>query len=515
MSPRIIVIAAVLLYATTPVRAEPNGPIFPIPDAPTTTSQKVAHHMASQLFPTGNAIPSNATLAISVEWASPPTSSASNTGQYSEFLAHRVEQALRKRGLQGARMDTSPDARFRVTIRLSLNRNTLVADGALYWMPLSVWERLRLPSGNVLRSTQFDTLADFELRQLSGISVKTLSYTVPQPEVLPLSVPLPSQGGPVLDIQITDVDDDLASEIILLRRGQVRTLQRRGRQWHNAARCVLKTDLPVNPAKLRAPLGRIMDITAADGKKQVYIASSDYQRVGSLIYTGKGTAGVVRGRHDRPTANKGCRIKRPPANRDFSGWPGYAVNADKVLTLPWPQAVDTLKGEASIHVLSTGVPSTENAASSLRTLYDLRTFPGRKLNDHQASGRPTKGEWNPTIWQPYRIAVGTSGTIHLQFGSQQLSLKQHGTSIAICDVNHDGLTEVLVTAPVVKGHDTLTLYTLQGNQAQRRWRKHLKPKQGLVTAMACGDLDGDGQREFVVATHRRTGVTLLTLGASR
>ena len=443
------------------VAAAPSAPTLPFPAPPPSSCEALAGQLVATLYPANTRVGAFAidvTLQTARKDVAPDALRA--------HLASTVEAALRARVVAaGARLAVGADAvEERIDVELLLDAGHLAATARRTRLPINLWERLATPGGAILKTAFASWPVDLEIRTLLGI--ERTAARLDSLRVVPVTERTAALApAPILDLVVGDLDGDRMPELAVLQPGVVRILA-----WQSGAFSVDRARfdldvLPPNPARLRAPIGRLVVVTRADGTRLLVAASSDRALPALLVLEPGGGA--------RPAA-----LPAPP------GWPLYATGIDSWIVSDWPRGVDVLTGQASeVRLGGQGAIRVADVDGA----YDVRAFPLR------VNTSPT---WSPVLARADR---GGAFSFWTASAPAPVALARQGTVAVLVDVDGDGVAELLSTSADVGGRDRLTLsHVLEGPRGPRRlWSGELR---AAVTAATCGDVDRDGYREFVVAT---------------
>lgn len=441
--------------------AAPPAPTLPFPAPPPSSCEALAGQLVATLYPADarvGAFAIDVTLQTARKDVAPDALRA--------HLTSTVEAALRARvASAGARLPAAAEAiEERIDVALLLDGGHLAATARRTRLPTNLWERLATPGGEIIKTAFASWPLDLEIRTLLGI--ERTAARLDSLRVVPVTERTAALApAPILDLVVADLDGDRMPELALLQPGVVRVLA-----WQSGAFTVDRARfdldvLPPNPARLRAPIGRLVVVTRADGTQLLLAASSDRALPALLILEPGG----------------GTRPAELPAP---AGWPLYATGIDSWVVSDWPRGVDVLSGSVSeVRLGGQGAIRVADVDGA----YDVRAFPLR------VNTSPT--------WSPVLARAGRGGAFSFWTASapSPLELAHQGTVAVLVDVDGDGAAELLSTSADVGGRDRLTLSrVLEGARGPRRlWSGEVR---AAVTAAACGDVDRDGFREFVVAT---------------
>jgi len=499
-----LLLAPLSLWAagTPPARAEPLPPL-PLPPPPPSTVASLASQTVAQLFPEGAApdAAARAQRTVTIAWrfeppsAGPPSPLAPriappNQRRAGAFLADAVEAALRARGPIAGRVpsDAEADLRLELALRVAPDRVTVTA--RLRRPPRTVWEALRAPQGALLRTAFAAAPLDMELRALLGLGPRAVRLDRLRLRWLGEAThPLLAQA-PLLALAVADLDGDRTPEVVALQPDRVLVLR-----WERGGpRALLASeplgpggfDAPPNDAPLRHPMGRLVVVTRPDGSRAVAAAASDWAR--PVVFTFRDGALAA--------LSRGAAAPGGPPDLPLRGWPLYALGPDRVLTAPWPHAVDVLSGPLREEDLAS--PASDAPAGELALgVYALASFP------FWADASPP--------WDPVVVATGPGGRLRLggSRGPRTAPATPAGDVAALGDLDADGTPELLTTSARLDGTDRLRLYALSdGGRPRLLWRARL---DAPVTAATLGDLTGAGSPSVLVAVAAPSGAARLAV----
>ncbi len=447
--------ASVALWVAPAARG--NVPTLPFPPPPPSSSAALAGQLAHQLFADAEALPDRPfELAITIAGAP----ARGETGRLSAHLADTVEAALRARARLGARVAVG--GAERVSLAVTVEAGAISATARRTSLPTNVWQRLRYPGGRVVATAFATRPLDLELRTLLGLGRREVRLD--RLRVVPVTHRSAAlDRGPVLDLRVTDLDGDSAPELAILQPRAVTLLAWADGGFSRPLGRFDLTVLPPNPARVRQPIGRLVEVTRPDGSRLLAAASSDRATLALLALAGGALT---------PTP-----VTAP------AGWPLYASGVDAWVAAPWPSGDDVLDG-ALREVRPGDAPPVELGAA--QGLYDVRAFGVR--------GAASPG------WDPHLGASAVDGTVSIWSSAapEPLLLDGVGTAFAVADLDGDGVVEVLTTGDGLGPRDRLVLQgAASGGAPRRHWSG---VTSAPVTAASWGDVDRDGYREVVIAT---------------
>lgn len=294
--------------------------------------------------------------------------------------------------------------------------------------------------------------------------------------------------APVLAIAIADVDGDAkASELIVLTTREVAVLSlkvqtyRRGSRvfhryrWHKTARF----SLPGPPARIapRDPVGALVVANVDDDEALEVLVRASSRAKGIVLELQQGSL-IEKSRFVGFPLCAGTRAQLAPGRNYFTA-----------AGVTWP--------DQQPHPV---MPRHFYSAACTEGMVDaqgrpLRAF-GRVATDGQLSVRFDK-------------RCGRRDEACDKQPSSELSLKGVGTAWTVADVNNDGVPEVVTSSTRAPGtRDVVSIHSGDTKLV----RGYARAFVGGVVGLAAGDIDGDGDRDVLVAV-RLLGATSISVWA--
>jgi hypothetical protein len=335
---------------------------------------------------------------------------------------------------------------------------------------------------------------DLEIRSILGLVSARINTSRLRLKRVAMARDAQIIASPILSINVSDLDGDRLPEVSFLQRSGVHVARwsRRGFQQILARHAF---DASPNTAKVRHPMGTLVTVIQPNGKPLLLAATSDYSAPTALRLAATG-------------------LESTPLRMVDTAWPLYGNGVERLVAAPWPHGTDILRGSARELGL---FDKTGQTMDGLGDGYVLAAFPHHRLHGlGLTSAHTSPGERSQRVtWSPYLVQVGRDYhvTAHSLDGPENLG--KHGTALCLADINNDGQPELLTTSTALGGGDTLKLYSRQEDgKFARIWSA---TTASLVTAIAYGDIDRDGQGEFVVATAqgRRAGLFVIPVKLAR
>ncbi|MCB9728501.1 MAG: VCBS repeat-containing protein [Deltaproteobacteria bacterium] len=445
-----------------PASAQPST--LPFPPPPPAHAARLARDLLAGLAPALEGLDGAARVVFAVQ----VESDAPSAGRAETWLADTVEAAWRAGGWPLTRAPADgAEATHRLEVLVRVQAPSHVeAEARLRALPTSFWESLRMPEGAVLGTSTAEVPLNLELRTLFGLGRRTVRFERLRLVAL-AGLPDALSTAPLLDLALVTPEGAGDQRVVALQPDRLLVLR-----WaHGGLALEATVALAAAPseARVRQPFGRLVVTTRPDGREAVLAASSD--RAAPELYD------LTLG----PEPAAVALATLPPA------WPLYASGVDRWLVAPWPAGVDVLGGPSREMALVDGRAAFREVGD-LEPAYDLRTYP---------LFAATSPAWDP------HFAVAHPGGDVAVWGAnapeERFVLDGAGTVSVASDLDQDGRPELLVSSSAVTGPDRLSFFELTdaSEGAALRWSR---PVPDPVTAALCGDLDGDGYAELLVAT---------------
>ena len=339
-------------------------------------------------------------------------------------------------------------------------RGGVQAQAVLVDLPTSLWARMLSPEGQVRAQSRASISIGPTIRRLLDPAPRARGRVTWRTRSVEVDATL--RGRRVLDMLALDLDGDRHEEILLLGERFVMVARWGGQRLTSGPVATLET-VPANGARLRSPLGRLVPVTAADGRVSVLVASSDRAQPLRLHFDPSGWT--------ESTESAG------------SAWPLYGTGVDTWVGVPWPHERDVLAGP--IREVVNGRQGKTRVPS---------------LEAHDARGYGVPSEPG-AAWQAVTTLHGTDGRLALWSagtGARALVLEDVGNVALVVDRSADGRLEVLTTGEAVEGKDHVRLWAAapSGGRLVERWSRRIAAP---VTA-AAATRDEAGHAAVLLAT---------------
>lgn len=347
-----------------------------------------------------------------------------------------------------------------------------------------LWRDILQPDRGALHHLAARVRVDAEVRGYQGnVSAGTLRFS-PRP--------FPLGRREVLALDVGDLDGDGRSEILALGHRALRALRYRGAQGF-----VQFQATPLVPpwAQLatRRPVGTLVATDLdRDGRAEVLLRTSEMERGAVFALAGKHlqrrdkeeVAGYPLVARSMAVASKGRQKQTQTKVEQLSA---KALAGQDLLE------ASTLAG--ALELLPGG-----SAAGLPQTFYQLRLATLSK-----------KGGVRKEILG----LVDDNGRLQLyadRGATPVVQMQNVGAIFDMVDLDDDGALELVTTSAGGPGEkDQITVYRLEGGGGVPRQLWRSAALAGTVTALAHGDLDGDGKLELLAALREPGGTTQLLL----
>ena len=487
--PRRLLVVPLVLVTSVSVQADPTG----------TLDRLVQQQHARFVKAVAGHKPASVDLALAVH---------RGPGEVPERLVDSVRELLTgKLSAQGFRSVTSlavsggaEQRRQRaraggfellLDLELSIHEGYLHLQGCLLATDRHLWRDMLRPRRGTLSHLHSSVRVDAEVRAFSGsVRSRELRFTPRRHAV---------SGSEVLALGVGDLDGDGRNELVALQRRSLAVWR-----WHRGKlEPVAALDLPPPAAAVRPRRGMgsmVLADTDGDGRVEVLARSSEMQQGAHLALDGKQL--VSRG--------------------TLAGYPLIAGSGKSAPLLAHAvPGKDLLDGTR----LAGSLVAARVAAGKklIHKANPARANPGSKTDKVKKIILPSEFYALKAVQLSRRKGgamrhlglVDYLGRLHLYTAvltTPTAVLPNSGLAFDLADLDDDGTLEVITTS--ADGPEVRDDRIYIRRQAGKRWRRVWRGRNvgGLVTALAHGDLNGDGRLELAAAVLNRKGrVEILVL----
>jgi len=331
-----------------------------------------------------------------------------------------------------------------------------------------LWRDLITPQRGALNHLHASVRMDAEVRAYQGaVSSGSLRLSA---ETFPVQV-----GGGILALASADLDGDGRAELLALQSRTLLVLRYLGPR--KGLSVALQHPLGGQPATIRPrrPMGTLLALDRDGDRKPELLLRSSEQARGEILSMESGGL-----------SSRG----------ELDGYP-LAGDAGSLLTCAARPGQDQLDGAAA-RILPADGAAPAPATGLPAAFYALRQAPA-----------PVQKKDEPGA---IRALVDSEGVLTLQDprrGKALGKLRGVGAALHLVDLNDDGALELITSGGGGPGEDDLLrIHKVAGGKLSGLlWSSAGLP--GAVTALAHGDLDGDGKLELVAALLNRAGAARL------